>query len=848
MNRVLVLAGSVTLATAALVGVARKSSDRSEGRAVSAQAPAPEAARRPAADVRVPEPAPRVAFPNQTSAAANRPAPAAPPRINIAPQKRRVPLRIRPYKGTPTDRAIDAGLVPPGYVHSWAIDLKGIQSFRLLFQKKEEIALHWAGGDRLTVLGECGEVLGTAASLKDVQTMVFTLKPCPYMTTCARIYLQLETAPTTFARRFVLAALENQTMNLGAEEAILVEDDLAYAPAGGMVLPVAEAIDANGKPFSLDAPWYVGNSTASGKKYPKPARDDGWFLLGKNLTNNTAGFYHLVYYNEWESKLRFYLYNLSLTQTVTGHEVEVQLRKLAPSGFVPIEGAIFPIDPNPKNWSRAKFVVDNWSAGKWTYLEFPVLYPMAKSLPTKYPMPAGASAQHYRSVYEDEFLPGYKNVQLQITVRGYLEGQANLNFFGTAVGEAIESFDGGKGVASFADYAKKAFEAIQKGGSYYSSSKAFLDKLSSNGALKTLLGSLGVAGSIAAAAPYISAAIAVIGAAISFFQAIFDDPEPLRLSIELALHGKIQGVIVTPLVTRHAEFYLPGRFSIQEALDPSNSIGLSPLNREHVDAVLPRYDRPVGLFGYEYEPWSIHFDMTKSADPITAGWHEFPATSSLSGTQPALGNRVTATIPRLLPAIRNPYAPLVVAGSAPSLGSADFVSMSSSGGQGSGPVVTGLGWSRIVAHVVDPEGMGGYHSGIYLLPAIDTSGGLGLAAIGAQFKPGRHGQLFPQTNVPITTMPVPFRQGYMMGAGLWNPGWNEGGGNFYRLHYWDENLDVIHTWDVKYACRTRAGGDVVRTFHLYSPVMINQVRYEWGGYPPAWKITETLVESPLLTK
>ena len=155
-----------------------------------------------------------------------------------------------------------------------------------------------------------------------------------------------------------------------------------------------------------------------------------------------------------------------------------------------------------------------------------------------------------------------------------------------------------------------------------------------------------------------SGAFAIAGAAYSFLDGLFAKSEPLKLSIELELAGKLSGTVMVshtqgPVWT----CYLPGRFSIEEAYPRGLAMNTSALH-----SAIPTYDRTVGLFGYAYSPGEVRFRMVRWDAPDRGESSDTPAfvlpgspTPDLLG-RPFDARQAHPHVDRFLPAIYNEYA------------------------------------------------------------------------------------------------------------------------------------------------------------------------------------------------
>jgi hypothetical protein len=563
------------------------------------------------------------------------------------------------------------GSLPPNYVHTWTLDLKQIESFRFGFQ--QWVSLDWASGDRVHILGGCGKVLRTFADQTDFFWAPVVVDPA----CCAvpdpsswRIYLLLETSPTQTMRVFSLESIEDLTGAAGAQ-ALLLGDDLGDPLRTVAASPIGQATRAGGALLDMWAPWHVGNPQSPGKRIPSPVESsafepsEDWRLLEKNFSDPANGFFSLVYYNDVESRLRFYLLNDSLTQNVTGFRAEVRLESLrGADGYLKLSGAFFPVDPDPASWSSASVLIGDWSPNKWTCFEVPVLYPMAKSVPANGSVIPNKPAHHYFSVYEEQFRPGERNVRVVVSVKGYLELKEDLRLEGKAIGHALQTMEdqGADPLWAF----KTMYESIKTGVEWYKPAADFTKGIQDYATKNPNAPGIESVKALAALGSALSPALGLAGALVSFC-GLLDSKEPLRLALDLSLKGVIQGTSYTEVVSRESWFFLPGRFSIGEAFDQSIS-GTPAVAGGFLAAILARYGGTLGLFGFQFNPSVTRFPMAalgKVLDQAQAGYI-FPSRKVFG--EPAAGSTVVETVPGrgyrrniaglqvpLLPVIYNPY-------------------------------------------------------------------------------------------------------------------------------------------------------------------------------------------------
>lgn len=576
-----------------------------------------------------------------------------------------VPLEVKPAIGKKRPAPINAGLVPPNFVHAWGIDIKGITKFKLEFKSADEARLHWGSeGDRLTVINANGNVLQTFSSINDLEQKWITI---PSSVGYQRIYLILETSNKIQYRRFGMVGFLNLQSSTGAEEALLVGDDLNYSLPG----PILYAQDTSGKPKPLYAPW---RSDSPGVTINQPVPDepklsDGWYLVGKNTTDPERGFYTLLYYNERKGRLRGYLYNENLSSNVSGYTVTIGLSMRKGKDYVPVLGPLFPLDIRPQRWSTSRVLLPPWQLKSWTYFEVPMLYPMAEKLPTK---SSSKPLGQYYSLYEDAFEEGLRNIRLTVTVQGFLKGSLQGDIIGQALGSAIQTLEN-KG-ASLSQAAEWGAELFSAGKDWYAAGKTLYGEIDDwrDAKLKeltkkyndeqTALAALnGLDGLLAAGSSPWAAAVAAVGVGIKMYKLFFTDPEPLQLAIELALRAKIAGSVYIPLSPLQHQFYLPGRFAIQEAA----AGGFPVWDTQRMDAELPRYDRTMGLFGYYSNPTELKmrvfredFHINDDGNAIPDWWcsMQIPSYKSPPGAEKYSAYKGSQYLDQALPVIFNSYA------------------------------------------------------------------------------------------------------------------------------------------------------------------------------------------------
>ena len=245
------------------------------------------------------------------------------------------------YKRTPA--RIDPGNLPPNFVHTWILDVKGVNTFELHFPSPQSVRLHAA--DRISFYALSGlkqrptKPLVSFRADAQAKEMLVDISKEPFDKLrigqdYRRVYLQLETSEALVPRRFVLSGLRVHT-GAGAREAILLGDDLSKV--GGAI---GELLDPQGKPMAISAPWNAMNPSAFLAPAPPP-EEEGWHLASYNLTNATPLFYHLAYYNEQRGVLRLYLLNIAMPVNVTGATVTARVLGFGlPQGALKLLGGV----------------------------------------------------------------------------------------------------------------------------------------------------------------------------------------------------------------------------------------------------------------------------------------------------------------------------------------------------------------------------------------------------------------------------------------------------------------------------------------------------------------------------
>ena len=248
---------------------------------------------------------------------------------------------------------------------------------------------------------------------------------------------------------------------------------------------------------------------------------------------------------------------------------------------------------------------------------------------------------------------------LAFKIDSYDLGSMEGTWHGDAVGSAIQELgsdpqDDSLISTSLLKGAAKAGGDIFGGGKkLYDGIKSYQKDSGSGGELGKKLSSLVSLGS-----SVFSGAFAVAGATYSFIDGLFAKPEPLKLSIELELAGKLGGTVMVPHTQGPVWMcYLPGRFSIEEAYPR----GL-PMRTDALHDAAPVYDRTVGLFGYAYYPGDVHFRMMRWDAPDRGEWPTWPCFVFPGSPNPDVyghpfdARQALPLVDRFLPAIYNEYA------------------------------------------------------------------------------------------------------------------------------------------------------------------------------------------------
>ena len=271
----------------------------------------------------------------------------------------------------------------------------------------------------------------------------------------------------------------------------------------------------------------------------------------------------------------------------------------------------------------------------------------------------------------------------------YFKGKLKGDIVGQAIGDAIQKINAkaNNGIGpSVEEIMKGAYDAFSKGKDLFDKGKDFFktindfyEKQKKAGATNLQpLGNL-----VKLGAGGWGGAFAAVGAGMSIYESFFSDPEPMQLAIELAIRATMTGSVFTEYQPAYHEFYLPGRFSIQDAFNSDQHSKMPKL----VNAAIPRYDRTLGHLGYRYDPGTLEFrvlrrDCSQSQPDYDKGTFEeypsqwdwftsyyFPAVAKPVTTYPLYQycpgytqwmdlsvNAKPPKIEKLLPIIYNPYA------------------------------------------------------------------------------------------------------------------------------------------------------------------------------------------------
>lgn len=629
---------------------------------------------------------------------------------------------------------IRSGLIPPDYVHSWAIDLRDIDTFTFKWGKHSPTtSLDLAGGDRLYVVDAAGRTL-KAFKTGDTDWSVTLQSPfgtvydtAPYQ----RIYLVLEASSQNVRRRLdvegvLLSAASGAS---GAEQALLASaDTLNYHPGRG---PLFWGTDKNGTRIPVKAPWSQPEAIHHYKlPFPPPGRaangkpDDGWMLVGRNtvdIPETETGFFSLIYYNERTSRMRLYLWNVSLPDA-TAYQVTTSLERLTQTGYAPVFGALFMHDIRPGKWSVAQAVIPAWPVTKWTFVEFTMLYPMGldlkkaagssaaaatsshcrvasldaiqaaiegKGVPTaearalvnafakedilgvlpllaKYRLTnepdlsllaEASKPQCYQSVYEERFEPE----------AGLCNFRLRITVQPVDIAVTTLQFIGGAtgsatqvSSADAADLAEKAFEEFEKAGDWYGKGEKIHEKVAQ---LYDDQKSAGLGGTGLAALGFMAGMGASgwggILAAVGLWIGIFKEVFKDKAEpMRMAIELAIWGRIGGGSVTPKQP--RTHRSYLPGRFSFKAAFAGGQMQTREMDGLLPRHDRCLGLFGFAFDPSLLRFPMGQRWEVRQQSpWVDclFPSRSS-ADPNPA-PRLMTRQIDHWLPVVFNPYAEIV---------------------------------------------------------------------------------------------------------------------------------------------------------------------------------------------
>ena len=560
---------------------------------------------------------------------------------------------------------IDPSLLPPNYLHTWAIDITAAKAeneqspfppttniIRLVFSAGS-LKLDWQNFDRVTILDSSGNLASLLSngkpakfsSLQDIENEYICIPRTLFDNEeLIRFYIQLETGNSYFERTFKLEGLKLRGELIDNPAAFVIDDEFNYQfsvkceefgsqdyPARFLRLPDGTIVDfpwSYEEDSSDDAIKVEDSASTANRLEPIPPafRSDGWYLIGCNIYEyDRTGYAVLLYYNEQNSKLRVYLYNLFGPQMeVTYYRIRICLlarSNTADGGFIEIKGAFFPLDPSPRNWHQSVNCIPYWPHKTWAFIEIPFLYPMSTRLP------------QYTSIYDqikeqDRFWPIYdescesnmRNFGIRVEVQGITESDLRADIDAQAIGDAVQTAGDSQGLWDHIVKVASTFGTMVQGAFTGVSSQKWGDKKTSPGGKTTniqeLTSAFLPAGVVAAALFELGPAVwgtvgAVAGLFYGIYKAFFSDPEPLKLAIRLGIVGNIIGEIVTKRSPDIIDFYLPGKFSLQEALKPPEH--KSP-ELKKIGAYMPRYDRTIGHLGFYKHPKKLEFPMLRLDD------------------------------------------------------------------------------------------------------------------------------------------------------------------------------------------------------------------------------------------
>jgi hypothetical protein len=216
---------------------------------------------------------------------------------------------------------------------------------------------------------------------------------------------------------------------------------------------------------------------------------------------------------------------------------------------------------------------------------------------------------YYRSVYDEKLKLFMRSIKIKIEVCPFDQGTITGDWTGKATGEAIQKMknagddpvsmikDWMKTGKSIAEGAKKGWDGFVD---WYSkeedpNNKGKPKNTSANGGIEAFKKTASI---VSTGLSIFSGGLGSAGSLLDLAADLFDfgpKPQPLELSLKLSMEGTLKGTQLIQFTPRKIEFYLPGRFAIDEVIHNNE---LSILDQTAIDSSLPRYDRRLGLFGY----------------------------------------------------------------------------------------------------------------------------------------------------------------------------------------------------------------------------------------------------------
>ncbi|MBD3268212.1 DUF1080 domain-containing protein [bacterium] len=539
---------------------------------------------------------------------------------------------------------IQCQLIPPNFVHTWVIDLKDIDTFKFDFGDKFDNNLE--PDDRITIhtidtLIKSRDIHYTSdkGTYKDVEQPIAVIHgdttgetidistvkafTSPPFHGFKRIFLTLETSTQKPAsipkRKFTVRGVIDLGNISGNEEAVLYGNNLNYNDAS-----ISHDLDDNSHLMTLSNPWDNPNEI----DWPDPA--EGWYLVGKHIYDPNRLFNMLVFYNEQTSFLRLYLHNKDFSAPeVTGFMADIWLEgynMFNADGYQPLTGAIFPIHLNPNKWGRISIPLGKWDHDSWKQVDLPILYPMTDYLEMDIDWYyAHKFDGHYRCLYEDRLKNGYRNTRLKVHINSYEKMSTELGLVGEMIGGAKEILSGKdvNGFESFLQKYKSKQESIEGAENLYSALVKSLNKMKSkyNNSdeskkfdVEELIKAVGEVSTRALAEDWVGAGAMGVKYISSFFVGP-EEEDPMQMMIELAFAGKAKGVSWQENNGDTCWVYLPGRFSVSDAIVKRTDMdGLTSefdVNDPFSVRYFPIYDRTIGHFGYKYHPQNVICPLTR---------------------------------------------------------------------------------------------------------------------------------------------------------------------------------------------------------------------------------------------